>query len=495
LRGYLQNPSFSSQHTTDRIVRGKDLQPFFEPYIKRAAITKRRVNGKVVLFMPLLRYPASMFESYLDPEQTIRVTYPKDKEDNPLNFRFESYIQAGDPYLPELLRKAEGLLARYEAHPVFGHPFFKEKFLSDIRYAVGIINGVCRLFETQPVAAVLLGATNEAAGRALAIMASRRRIPSIVMQHGVIGREEGFLPVYASRLAVHGYHEQEWYEGKGVSKKLVHVAGHPRFDIFTTKQTKPRAEVLALAGVDPGKKTVLVVTNQIRDIAAWKSYIEELMKYPDVNVLIKPHRNEIKTDSLGDYIALSKRYSRVKLIVDNEIKMNDLLQSMDAVAVELTTVGLEAMLCGVPVLCLRKTDYSAMNHNYYYERMGEFVGTDSVHIAKKTYAVLRSTDTRNRNLAQIKAFLRHAYPVSLGGEALSRLISRLTGKVIRRPAARQYEGRLIKGSAPEIYYVRHGVKRHILSQEALASHGFSTKAVRRVDDAVLKQIPPGQLIR
>lgn len=477
----------------------KDIQPFFDLYSKRTVPTKRRINGKIAAFLPLLRFPGTMFDSYLNPEETIRVTLGmptlQDRQSQIKTYRFGSFVQAGDPYLKVLYNKAEDLLARYSEHPVFGHPYFKEKLFADMRYAVGVINGVVRLFEEEPIAAVLLGATNEAVGRALAIYAARRRIPSIATQHGMIGREEGFLPVFASRLAVHGYHEQEWYYSKGLGKRDVYITGHPRFDIMLTTSPREKNGVLRQAGVDPHKKTVLVATNQIRDMQAWNAYIESLMKYPNVNVLIKPHRNEIKNEKLEGYTNLARKYNRVKLLTTNDIKMPDLLHAADAVAVELSTVGLEAMICGVPVVFLRKDDYSDINHRYYFGKMAPFVETDGSRLAKLTYAVLTSSSTRARNLEQVKNFMEHAYPVRLAGEAVSRIISRLTGKMIRNREARLHEGRLVKGSTSEIYYVRGGVKRHILNSQAMVSGKFDPKAVHKLDDDVLKKIPPGIILR
>lgn len=492
---YLNDPSFARQYTRAKILENSDVQPFFDPYIKRQVPLKRRKNGKIVLFVSLLRFPASIGSAYLSPDEVLVVGpgMPAPK-DGPNVIRIEPFVNAGDPAWPELVAKANQLLERHKNHPIFGHSFFRESFFKTMKTAVGAVNGVTWLFERHPVAAVVLGSTNEVIGRSLAIMASRRRIPSIATQHGLIGNEQGFLPVFASRLAVHGRDEQEFYASRGVNKREVVVTGHPRFDVFRTNPAGNRNSLHAKYKINPAHKTVLVVTNQIRDMATWSTYITKLAGYPNVTVLIKPHRNEVVKDKLGDYYDLAKAHPNIKVLADKGDQLKVILPLVDAAVTELSTAGLEAMLSGTPVLFLRKPTYDNINHSYYYEKMDEFVSTDPDYLAKLTHGVLKQPSLRRRNLDKVRQFLTHAYPVEISGEALSRLLSRLTGKTIRRPVARKYEGMLVKGSKPEIYYIRGQVKRHVVSPKALAARKFKPEHVRRIADEELEQIPPGAYI-
>jgi len=491
----LDDPGFAAKYTRNSIVQNDQLQPFFDKYIKRNVPLKRNKKGKIVLFITLLRFPASISGAYLSPENTLIVGpgMPVAK-DGPNVIRIEPFVRTGDPEWPTIKAKALHLLERHKDHPIFGHAHFREQFLEHLKQAVGTVNGISWLFEHHGIAAVVLGATNEPIGRALAIMAHRRRIPSIATQHGLIGNEWGFLPVFASRLAVHGYDEQQFYMDRGVPKYQIHVTGHPRFDSFRTTPPGDRQSVLGKYGVKPEHKTVLVVTNQIRDMAAWSAYIHKLAKYPDVVVLIKPHRNEVVNNKLDDYYDLAKAHPNVKVLADTSDQIKRILPHVDAAVTELSTAGLEAMVCGVPTLFLRKPSYEDINHNYYYEKMDEFVSTDPEYLARLTWAVVKQQTVRQQNLDKIKAFLTHAYPVELSGEALTRVISRLTGKIIRRPVARKYEGMLVKGSKPEIFYVRGLVKRHVISPKAMLKHGLDSKRVVRISDEELAQIPPGSFI-
>lgn len=495
IKNLLKDPSFADGHTRCSIRKNSDIQPFFDRYIKRNVPLKRRKNGKIVLYMSLLRFPGSITNAYLSPENTIIVGAGLPQpNDGPNVIRFESFIRAGDPAWPAIRDKAHRLLDRHSRHPVYGHPFFREQFLESLRVAVGAVNGVVRLFEKHPVAAVVLGSTNEPIGRALAIMASRRRVPSVATQHGLIGNEQGFLPVFASRLAVHGLDEVQFYANRGVNREHVVVTGHPRFDSFRTDAPGNREGVLSRYKIHPKHKVVLVATNQIRDLEAWGVFISRLARYPGVTVLIKPHRNEVVNEQLSGYVALAKKFPNVKLLAGKSDRLRDLLPRVDAAVTELSTAGLEALIAGVPALFLRKPSYEGINHRYYYDKMDEFVSTDPEYLARLTHAVLKQPSVRKRNLEKSRQFLAHAYPVKLSGEALARLLSRLTGKPDRRPVARKYEGMLVKGSGPKIYYVRGLVKRHIVSPGVLVARKFNPNHVKRIPDGDLAQIPPGSYI-
>lgn len=492
IEAMMKEPSFTARHTQSRIVENGQVQPFFDRYIKRNVPLKRNKKGKIVLFLTLLRFPSTMHVAYLSPEDTLVVAsgMPSPK-DGPNVIRIEPFIRKGDPEWPAITAKANLLLERHKDHPVFGHPHFREQLFEYMKMAVGAINGVTWLFERHRIATVVLGATNEPIGRALGIMASRRRIPAVATQHGLIGNEWGFFPVYANRLAVFGEQERQLYESRGVPRKQIYITGHPRFDTYRTDPPGDRSELLGKYGVDPARKVVLIITNQIRDKKAWKAYISRLAGYPNVEVLIKPHRNEVAKDMLGVYVNLAKAHPNVKVLADRDVKIRMLLPAVDAAVTELSTAGVEAMVSGTPVLFLRKPDYDNINHRYYYEKMEEFVSTDPVHLAKLTHAVLKQPSVRRRNLERVERFLQHAYPVIVSGEALTRVLSRLTGKVIRRPVARKYEGMLVKGSKPGLFYVRGQVRRRIMTPQALARGGFKPERAKQIPDEELLQIPPG----
>lgn len=489
---HFEDPSFAARFTRNSILQDADVQPFFDRYIKRNVPLKRYKNGKIALCLTLLRFPYSIGGCYLSPENTVYVGpgMPSAK-DGPNVIRIEPFVRKGDPAWPNIAAKAEQLLARHAGHPIFGHPHFREQLFEYLKLAVGAVNGVTWLFEHHKIAAVVVGATNEPIGRALAIMAHRRRIPSVATQHGLIGNELGFLPVFASRLAVYGHQEVELYKSRGVPEKQIFVTGHPRFDSFRTTPSGDRKSLLAKYGVPPDKKVVLVATNQIRDLAAWSEYVSRLAQHPDVAVLIKPHRNEVVKQMLGGYFKLAAAHPNVRVLTDPGDQAKTILPCVDAAVTELSTVGLESMICGTPTLFLRKPSYDNINHKYYYEKMDEFVSTDPAYLAKLTYAVLKQPSVKKRNEEKMRAFLRHAYPVELSGETLTRALGRLTGKILRRPVARKYEGTLVKGTKPAIFYIRGLVKRHVISPKVMAKMKFSPKHVKRIPDAELEQIPPG----
>jgi len=500
LKQLVADPSLSA-HLSVKLEQESEIGPAFAKYLRPPVPLQRIRDGKFVLYTPLLRFPGFIYESYFDPANTI-VVHPENKPAGKFSgghpiFPLSPYKKDAARYAPPFIETARKLFQLYRKHPIYGHPNFVKLLKHDIVRCIAAVLAAEKLFAQHRVACIIVGATNDPYSRALAWMAGRRGIPSVCMQHGTIGREEGFLPAFATKLAVHGKDEADWYLSKGVPLSRIAVTGHPRFDHIHTRQLPRRGQILEKLGIGKGRKSVLVVTNSVSDPKLWGRYITELARYRDITILIKPHRNEIKSGRYKDYGKYYPAAASVQIIANNDIKLHELIAAADAVALELSTVGLEAMLHRTPTVFLRREDYSHYNHRYYYQAMQPYVGTDSAQAARLTSMLVRSPRWKAMNLAAADRFLQHAYPVRMSGEAVHSLLRSLTGQSCKRKTARRFEGLLVKGPgrSVQVYYVRQGLKRHILSPSVFEKRGFSGRSVLQLSAEEIKQIPPGPMIR
>src|SRR5690606_11853667 len=152
----------------------------------------------------------------------------------------------------------------------------------------------------------------------------------------------------------------------------------------------------------------------IADQAAWKAYVRALLKMnPSICILIKPHRNEFKLNLLDEYRTWSAQYPQIKVVPAAFSDLYGLIGNVDAVLVELSTIGIESMLCGVPTLFLRKPDYLDLNHDYYYKATGKYVDTNPERLAARTLQIVESAGERALLAKRMRRFLSHAYPVPL----------------------------------------------------------------------------------
>lgn len=361
-----------------------------------------------------------------------------------------------------------------------------DHLLQDLPRMAETVEAVRRLLDAYPVSCIVVGTTEDLLSRVLVMSAAIRGIPSICLQHGLIMGEEAYFPVFATRMAVYGRSELGWYLQRGVPRERIAVTGHPRHDLLRTRCPANRNFVLGGEGLDPGRKTVLLAT-QPGGVDLWLPFIRRLAGRYGLQVLIKPHPLEIGRGMAGDYAKALQGLSGTAVIT-RHVDLTDYLAAVDAVAVQSSTVGLEALLCGKPLFVLRgrlpDRDYD------YYDRLGTFVKEDPVKLANLAYYVIGCGRLQAHTAETRRQFLHTAYPVALALPALAKQISLLTGTLAGSLQC-AFDGQLVKGHRDEVYVIEGGWKRHIAGLSVFAEAGYRWEDVCDVDDRILDRIPNG----
>ncbi|BBP93040.1 hypothetical protein BsIDN1_66580 [Bacillus safensis] len=71
--------------------------------------------------------------------------------------------------------------------------FFREKLRKDIVQFIDVIDQIEMLFQMQPIAAVIVGTTEDVYSRVLALQTVKRQLTSICLQHGALMGDEAFF--------------------------------------------------------------------------------------------------------------------------------------------------------------------------------------------------------------------------------------------------------------------------------------------------------------
>lgn len=505
-RRRMEQPAFQA-YLRNGIVKNVDIQPIFERFLATCRDKPRtnvnvNVNGKVLINGTYHRFQPRVFMEYFHPKRTLLLSRGKPYLGIPI-VTLSHYEQDVSQEAERIRGQADSILNDWAGHPVFGEPFFRDKLLKETPRIIQTLDAAERMLASNPVSCILVGTTEDLTSRALALAGGKLGIPSICLQHGVIMGEEAFLPVFATIQAVYGKYEADWYAARGVTSEAVKICGHPRYDaIFTRVRDRPTKKVSKQKGsmlegsvqdgaTQPGVN-LLMATQPATNRPLWVEAIRLLTtKLPNARILIRPHPWEIKKGLLAEYEALAAKLAAVE-VVPAEADLYELLDEVDLVVVENSTVGLEAMLSGKPVLIFRnpkeKKDYP------YYNGMAPYITTDPQELSELAVRALNEPASAAELKQLILRFVRRAYPVKLAGRQLARLIAELTDERPARGHSIFPEGMLLQAGDHKPGVICGGKLRPFASMSAFQSGGHKWDDVLRLDERLADRIPAGEPI-
>jgi len=431
LKEEMMKPGFK-EYLCNKELTEDQIQPHFERFLNpiKNPLKTKPIPGKVLLNFDYLRFSPNNYSENFDPQKTVIFARWKKNEHFGIPVHsIKDYIIDVTDLTQNFIEKANSIFSSYNSHPAFNNEYFRNKFFDNIPRMVEYLVAVHRYLEEVPISCIIVGTIEEIISRILIIVASAKGIPSICLQHGLLMGEEAYLPAFSTKMAVYGEYEKEWYLRKGVSEDRVSIIGHPRFDNLFTQNHMSKAIFQKEYGLNEQKKWVLLATQPHNDLF-WSQLIELLVQDPLIEIIIKPHPWEIGKKRYWSYEKLSTKYETVKLILSRKINIYDILSSVDIVVASLSTIGLEAMLIKKPLIIFKKGKYSENRDYDYYDKMGDYVQSDPLKLARLVTQLLQDEKLQRNSETNRKEFLSYAYPEQLSGKRLLQLIDNLTGKII-----------------------------------------------------------------
>ncbi|OGD76783.1 MAG: hypothetical protein A2Y64_04625 [Candidatus Coatesbacteria bacterium RBG_13_66_14] len=211
------------------------------------------------------------------------------------------------------------------------------------------------LLETvKPGILVCLTERNELVNLAIRMAADRGIRTLAIESHDMIWDSPLFGRVEADRLAVSGTYSEDIYAKNGVPREKMVVTGQPSFDRLARYREKEPAEKEA-------DERLLVVITQPPDVALTEDTRREMLRgaflagreIPRLRVLVKPHPR----DNLGDLrLILSELGAPRDALLPKKIDLYALLASSDVILTAFSTVGVEAIMLGRPVVVFKTGD-------------------------------------------------------------------------------------------------------------------------------------------
>ena len=222
-----------------------------------------------------------------------------------------------------------------------------------------LLDNLCQRLD---IKSVLLRNDVKEQERTIILSLRLHKIPSLIMQHGILAESNGHNELLADKFIAWGKASADWYSKFGNSKDKFFIAGNPRFDTLKDWKPKLSRDVLyGKLGRDLNKKTILFATQQVNKFSSfWTDDLfwvmaDELLKCikgrPGIQLIIKcdPYEDVLPYNRIAAY------YPDAQVTTIRNFDIYTLIYNSDLVVTLDSTVGLEAMLFDKPLITFNLT--------------------------------------------------------------------------------------------------------------------------------------------
>ena len=244
--------------------------------------------------------------------------------------------------------------------------FLDHLITEDAERVICEIESIKRLLLHFSINRVLLRATTKDEFYLTAKIASQLKIPSIEVQHGLVNSERAYLwtPIKVNYFAAYGKLTKEILANNQNDPQRIIEVGSPRFDrYFTQKDNNQNIEVLQTnLNIDPSRPVILLIVPAIIDptegfyaynlIKIFRILAKLQDKIPNVQILLKLRPIKEKEEFFQKVIA---EIFKENAIIAQYENMEELIRLSDVVLSYESTVIIEAMIIGKPVVIFYHT--------------------------------------------------------------------------------------------------------------------------------------------
>jgi hypothetical protein len=233
----------------------------------------------------------------------------------------------------------------YRMYPLFDEArgFLDEYFSFGFSLVCRDASKFYTLLKTQKPDLVVVGDDRALSCRSHVLLAKQGGIPVLEVQHGIMRPFFPIAPAVSDSIAAGGAYYGEVYVKYGADQGSVVVTGWPKFDSYAGRAGRLEAR-------EGTVRTVLFATQpDYREKNL--EVIDYLGRYfrdrQDIRVVVKTHPAESRDlyrEVAGNFPAIS--------IIEEKVDLLDLLDRCDLLVMIDSTIGLEAVMRGVPLICL-----------------------------------------------------------------------------------------------------------------------------------------------
>jgi hypothetical protein len=200
---------------------------------------------------------------------------------------------------------------------------------------------ISRFLEAAAPVAVAIASDQHRIGRLTVNVARAMGIRSVVIQHGLPQARIGYLPVVADVVAAWSQASEEWFLRAGTPMTCLTVTGNPRTD-----------RLRLAVGPVLGQSVLLVLSGGGREpnLALVRSVARAVQAIPGATLRIKLHPGESAVTTRAVRSIAVREIARQRVTVHQREPIDSLFQTASVVVLHRSTVALEALMVGRPVV-------------------------------------------------------------------------------------------------------------------------------------------------
>ena len=206
--------------------------------------------------------------------------------------------------------------------------------------------------DTNPRLVIALDEFSET-GLPLAFLARRSGIPLLILQHGFFG-EGSFIygPSLATKKAVWGPAIKRMLLKRRFTESQLVVTGCPKFDDMPKKASRnPPKRLYDELGLSPGERIVTLATQPNEYMPEVARMVFDALSGTKERLLLKLHPREMDST----FYSRTARDYGIDPVITRTADLYDVIGMSSAVMVMFSTVGLEVLMMGKPLIIINKT--------------------------------------------------------------------------------------------------------------------------------------------
>jgi hypothetical protein len=306
----------------------------------------------------LFNFDSSLRKSYFSNNKYISF-YEFGGEKNAYSLKFEEKIY---DFMKFLENEKIGNELKFEKNL---NILLKHIIKNNFKKIIPKIEESYQLFKKEKIDLLLLTEEDAPFSKIMVKFAKKFDIPSIVLLHGIPAGEIMFGTPEASYFLVFGEKIKAWFlknqKRYKKSKTKVEVVGCPRYDLFKENLnfSKSKQILYAMEVAPPLERVADTHFSQKNQEDALKMIIQTLKKdFPKYHLIFKARP---KWDLIGlpEKICKKENFHNFKVLETGN--NTDLINSSDLVVINHTTMGLEALILGKPVISVSFKEFDFVN--------------------------------------------------------------------------------------------------------------------------------------
>ena len=296
------------------------------------------------------------------------------------------------------------------------------------------------IIEKENVKAVAIADESSFCNKSLLVAAYPKKIPTLVVQTGVMGANNLFLeygstvaelegspskhPLFPSKFSVYGDGSRDILKEAGYPfYDSITVTGQPRYDILTrASETFDAEEFRRKLNIPPDKKLVLIASQPSSTFGNSEVFLRNVLQAlkadPRIRIVIKPKPHP--SDAAEKWHRqLAEKMGVEVIVLPRNSDTNEALYACDVLITFFSTVALEAIILDKPVVTVNLTDQP---DPIPYAQSGVALGVYKAEdIAPAVKKALNDRKTRTRLKQGREKYLYQQF-YKLDGQATKRVV-------------------------------------------------------------------------